>query len=127
MKENKYCKIALNEGTTHIETDAPLFITGELERAADLAVVRIGFLKELVKNMDKQSFEDFKYSLTRSIEDSDNFDELVREVEDALGYQKMIDQISEYTLEEGGLAQSDSPPHVVGKIDLPDEGYKGHE
>ena len=118
MKTNKYCKIALDEGTTHIETDAPLFITGEIERAADLAVVRIGFLKELVKNMDKQSFEDFKYSLTRSIEDSDNFDALVREVEDALGYQKMIDQISEYS-EEGGLSQDSDPPHVVGKIDLP--------
>ena len=119
MKENKYGKVTLEEGTTKITTDAPIFITGGIEHSADLAVVRIGFLKELVKNMDKQSFEDFKYSLTRSIEDSDNFDALVREVEDALGYQKMIDQISEYTLEEGGLAQSDSPPHVVGKIDLP--------
>jgi len=99
-KENREAKVVLNEGTTHIETSAPVFITGGIEHAADLAVVRIGFLKSLVANMDHVDLGQFKDNLVYTINKSGNYEELISEVEDALNYQKMLAAIQEYDTTE---------------------------
>ena len=120
--KTKETKITLEEGTTKIETYAPAFIDGDIENSADLVVVRLPFLKDILSGLPSYNLQELKEELCAVINDYNSFTQMDENIEKTLSFHRLVKLIQGYIPEEGQITHTTLKGEAIIKnCDLTDE------
>lgn len=103
----KDAKVELHGANGYVQSHAPAFITGDVHNAGDLAVVRIDFLKAIVRQIPVEDLGAFKERLKYQIEEAGDYTELSDKLESMFNQVDIIRAINDHVVPEGGLTAAD--------------------